>query len=36
MRPEHLDRDMLDERARATLNLAGPHDVIILRGAAPR
>ncbi len=36
MRPEHLDRDMLDERARATLNLAGPHDIIILRNPASR
>src|SRR2546430_6136589 len=28
MRPEHLDRDMLDERARATLNLAAPHEIV--------
>src|ERR1700687_5216113 len=33
MRPEHLDRDMLDERARATLNLAAPHEIVILRGS---
>lgn len=26
LRPEHLDRDMLDERARATLNLAAPDE----------
>jgi len=32
MRSEHLDRDMLDEQARATLNLAGPNEVVILRG----
>jgi cell division protein FtsB len=32
LRSEHLDRDMLDERARATLNYAGPNDVVILRG----
>jgi cell division protein FtsB len=31
LRPEHLDRDMLDEQARATLNLAGPNEVVILR-----
>ena len=36
MRPEHLDRDMLDERARATLNYAGPNDVVILRSEQPR
>jgi len=29
MRPEHLDRDMLDERARSQLNLVGPDDVVI-------
>jgi cell division protein FtsB len=26
---DHLDRDMLDERARALLNLANPNDVIV-------
>jgi cell division protein FtsB len=26
---DHLDRDMLDERARALLNLANPDDVIV-------
>ena len=31
LRPEHLDRDMLDERARAVLNLAGPNEIVILR-----
>jgi cell division protein FtsB len=36
LRPEHLDRDMLDERARATLNLTGPNEVVILRGDKPR
>jgi cell division protein FtsB len=25
----HLDRDMLDERARAMLNLANPNDIIV-------
>lgn len=36
LRPDHLDRDMLDERARAVLNLAGPDEVVILdQPAAP-
>jgi cell division protein FtsB len=26
---DHLDRDMLDERARALLNLANPNDVVV-------
>lgn len=26
---DHLDRDMLDERARALLNLASPNDIIV-------
>ncbi len=30
LRPEHLDRDMLDERARTTLNLVGPREIVIL------
>jgi cell division protein FtsB len=29
LRPDHLDRDMLDERARATLNLAAPDEIVI-------
>jgi cell division protein FtsB len=29
LRPEHLDRDMLDERARSQLNLIGPNDIVI-------
>ena len=29
LQPEHLDPDMLDERARATLNLVGPNEVVI-------
>lgn len=29
MRNDHLDRDMLDERARTMLNLSNPRDVII-------
>ncbi|HZS83753.1 MAG TPA: septum formation initiator family protein [Stellaceae bacterium] len=36
LRPQHIDRDMLDEEARATLNLAGPHDIVIMRGSLPR
>ncbi len=29
LRPEHIDPDMLDERARSTLNLIGPNEVVI-------
>ena len=29
LRPEHLDRDMLDERARSQLNLAQPNEIVI-------
>jgi cell division protein FtsB len=29
LRPEHLDRDMLDERARSQLNLVAPNEVVI-------
>jgi cell division protein FtsB len=29
LRPDHLDRDMLDERARRQLNLAAPNDIVI-------
>jgi cell division protein FtsB len=36
LRPDHLDRDMLDERARATLNLAGPNDRVIFDAQLPR
>jgi len=36
LRPEHIDPDMLDEQARATLNLAGPNEIVIMRGNAPR
>jgi cell division protein FtsB len=31
LRPNHLDPDMLDERARAMLDWSNPNDVIILR-----
>ena len=30
LRPDHLDADMLDERARLILNLARPDEIIIL------
>ncbi|MDP2620250.1 MAG: septum formation initiator family protein [Hyphomicrobiales bacterium] len=33
MRPESLDPDMLDERARENLNLAHPNDITIFRNA---
>src|ERR1044071_4428082 len=36
LRSEHLDRALRDERARATLNLAGPHEIVILRNPAAR
>jgi cell division protein FtsB len=28
--PDHLDRDLLDERVRATLNLAAPNEIVIM------
>ena len=31
LRPESLDRDLLDERARATLNVARPDEIVILK-----
>ncbi len=31
LRPESLDPDMLEERARVLLNLAHPDDIVILR-----
>jgi cell division protein FtsB len=36
LRPEHVDPDLLDERIRATLNLASPDDIIIMQPAAAR
>ena len=33
MRPESLDPDMIDERARQALNLARPADIVIFRPA---
>ncbi len=35
LRPDSLDPDMLDERARAILNLAQPDDLIILKRRPP-
>ena len=35
LRPESLDPDMLDERARAILNLAHPDDLIMLKRRHP-
>ena len=32
LRPQHLDRDMLDERARAELDLIGPGETVIYLG----
>jgi cell division protein FtsB len=32
LRPESLDPDMLEERARVLLNLAHPNDIVIMRG----
>ena len=36
LRPEHLDPDMLDEQARAALNLVGPDEIVILNGEPPK
>ncbi|HXQ21458.1 MAG TPA: septum formation initiator family protein [Candidatus Acidoferrales bacterium] len=33
---DHLDRDMLEERARALLNLASPNEIIVQYGAQDR
>jgi cell division protein FtsB len=35
LRPESLDPDMLDERARAILNLVHPDDLIMLKRRPP-
>jgi len=35
LRPESLDPDMLDERARAILNLAHPHDLVMMKRREP-
>ena len=36
LRPNHLDRDMLDERARASLNLVAPDERVIFRSMPGR
>ena len=36
LRPEHIDGDMLDERARATLNLIGPNEIVIFNAQTGR
>jgi cell division protein FtsB len=36
LRPEHLDRDMLDERARRQLDLVGPNETVIFEGRSGR
>ena len=36
LRPEHLDRDMLDERARSQLNLIGPNEIVIFNTPVSR
>lgn len=33
LRPESLDPDMLEERARVLLNVAHPNDIVIMRGS---
>jgi cell division protein FtsB len=35
LRPDHLDRDMLDERARAALNLVAPDERVIFDPQLP-
>lgn len=35
LRPESLDPDMLDERARAILNLAHPDDLVLMKRRQP-
>jgi cell division protein FtsB len=35
LRPDHLDRDMLDERARAALNMVAPNERVIFYDALP-
>jgi cell division protein FtsB len=36
LRPDHVDPDLLDERARATLNLVSPDDIVIMQPATAR
>ncbi|MDR3515277.1 MAG: septum formation initiator family protein [Azospirillaceae bacterium] len=35
LRPDHLDGDMLDERARAVLNYSHPDDLVLMYKANP-
>ena len=35
MRPDHIEPDLLDERARATLDIVGPNEIVIMRQSAP-
>jgi cell division protein FtsB len=36
LRSDHLDPDMLDEQARAALNLVAPGEIVILNGEPPK
>ena len=33
LKPDHVDPDLLDERTRATLNLASPDEIVVMRSA---
>ena len=36
LKPDHLDPDLVDERVRATLNLVGPDEIVIMRPTTAR
>ena len=36
LKPDHLDPDLLDERVRATLNLVGPGEAVIMQPETAR
>jgi hypothetical protein len=36
MRADHVDPDLLDSQVRATLDLAAPDEIVIIRPQAPR
>jgi cell division protein FtsB len=36
LKPNHLDPDLLDERVRASLNLAAPNEIVIMQDAPAR
>jgi len=36
LKPDHLDPDLLDEQVRATLNLVGPDEIVIMRSPTSR